>query len=524
LFIYSLYVGKYYLFLLGAQDSSPVKVFFRDRETVIRGKRPPYTWKEKIYLYPAILQRKWIDYKIKDRYIPSVDYDNVLPCEMSYNFLNTIYEPAEIRIRTEDKQYRNITLQLVDENGVSAASKTISSLRAHQEKSVSFKIEKPGEYTLCLAADEERYYSSSILFSISPPEDAQSSLESFLLDHFQDKEPLVYCSHCRSVVHPAEIDSIERSVYRNYIPFKEYIDLDQLGMDTISKYIRTLDHPPLYNKGLIHLLNIVRLASYEDEISIVTSLLKDDPAFAHFIIYRLFLFSMIPLMKDRDIQQILNSVDDRVIALSLEGTDPLLRKKIMKNISKRRSASIRSEKGAPEGAKKTRSAKEQLHRTIRHFFEEHVGRSLKIPLSTLPVFKTGKMKQYEPKSYLTLSRNHTGGFLVTGDGKTFSRIQNSKLVSENCLPYDVEWFGDRIFTLAGASEGTLYLKSEIGIRYVFIHIYYWFTNLEDSLYLENISKYTIIPLSYISAAMVLTFGAISGSETPHEQVLRVRLR
>jgi len=524
LFIYSLYVGKYYLFLLCAQDSSPVKVLFRDRETIIRGKRLPYTWKEKIYLYPAILQRKWIDYKIKDRYIPSVDYDNVLPCTINYNFLNTVYEPVEIRIRTEDKQYRNITLQLLDENGASVASKTISSLRAHQEKSMSFRIEKPGEYTLCLSADEDRYYSSSILFSISPPEESQSSLESFLTHHSQGKKFLVYCSHCKSRVHPAEIDSIERYMYRNYIPFKEYIDLDRLGIDTISKYIRTLDHPPLYKKGLIHLLNIIRLASYEDEISIVTSLIKDDPAFAHFIIYRLFLFSMIPLMKDRDVQQILNSVDDRVIAMSLEGTDPLLRKKILKNISKRRSASIRNEKIPPASAKINRSAQEHLHRTIRHFFEEHVGRSLKIPLSTIPVFNTGKMKQYEPKSYLTLSKNHTGGFIATEDGKTFYRIQNSRVVSNNCLPYDVEWYGDRIFTLAGATEGTIYLMSEIGIRYVFIHIYYWFTNLEDSLFLENISKYTIIPLSYISAAMVLTFGSISGSGAPLEQVLRVRLR
>jgi hypothetical protein len=524
LFIYSLYVGKYYLFLLGAQDTSPVKIFFRDRETIIRGKKPPYTWKEKIYLYPAILQRKWIDYKIKDRYIPSADYDNVLPCEMHYNFLNTVYEPAEIRIRTEDKQYRNLTLQLIDENGEPAASKILSSLRAHQEKSVQFRIEKPGEYTLCLSTDEGRYSSSRILFAISPPEEYRCSLESFLTNHFQGEKFLVYCGHCRSRIHPAEIDSIERSIYRNYIPFKEYIDLERLEIDTISKYIRTLDHPPLYKKGLIHLLNIIRLASYEDEISIVTSLLKDEPAFAHFVIYRLFLFNMIPLMKDRDVQLILNSVDDRVIALSLEGTGTLLRDKIMKNISKRRAASIRSEKGSPADIKKTRTAQEHLHRTIRHFFEHHVGRLLKIPLSTIPVYKTGKLNQYGPKSYRTLSRKHTGCFIATNDKRKYFLIQNSSVVSDNCLPYDVEWYGDRIFSFTGATEGTIYLMSEIGIRYVFIHLYYWFTSLEDSLFLENISKYTIIPLSSISAAMILTVGALSGSETAHEQVLRVRMQ
>jgi hypothetical protein len=517
-------VGKYYLFLLGAQDSNPVKILFRDRETIIRGKRPLHPWKEKIYLYPAILQRKWIDYKIKDRYIPNVEYDNVLPCAVSHNFINTVYEPAEIRIQTEDKQYRDATLQLIDEYGVPAASKEISSLRIHQEKRFTFTIEKPGEYTICLSAEGERYYSSKILFSTFPPEDLQYSLESFLTHHSEEKMPLVYCGHCGSRVHPAEIDSIERYVYRNYIPFKEYIDLDRLGMDEISQYIRTLDHPLLYKKGLIHLLNIIRLASYEDEISIVTGLLKDDPAFAHFITYRLFLFSMVPLMKNRDVQQILNSVDDRVIALSLEGAGNLLRKKIMTNISKRRSVNIRREMIPPSEIKKHRSAKEHLHRAIRHYFEEHVGRSLKIPISTIPVFRAGKMNQNEPKSVLTLSRNHTGVFLVTFDGQTFYRMKNRKGVSSTCLLCDVEWYGNRIFSLAGATESTIYLRSEIGIRYVCIHMYYWYTTFEDSLFFENISKSTIIPLSYISAAMVMTFGAISGSGAPHEQVVRLRVR
>ncbi len=524
LFIYSLYVGNYYLFLLGAQDSNPVKVLFRDRETIIRGKRPLHSWKEKIYLYPAILQRKWIDYKIKDRYIPSIAYDNVLPCAVSHNLVNILHKPTEICIQTEDKQYRDVTLQLIDEYGVTAALNHIPSLRINQEKRLTFSIEKPGEYTVCLSAEGERYYSSRILFSTVPPEDLQYSLESFLEYHSEEKMPLVYCCHCGSRVYPAEIDSIERYAYRNYIPFKEYIDLDSLGMDEISQYIRTLDHPPLYKKGLIHLLNIIRLASYEDEISIVTGLLKDDPAFAHFITYRLFLFSMIPLMKNRDVQQILNSVDDRVIALSLEGTGNLLRKKIMTNISKRRAVNIRREMIPSSEIHKHRNAKEHLHRTIRHYFEEHVGRSLKIPVSTIPVFRAGKMKQDEPKSVLTLSRNHTGVFLVTFDGKTFYRMNNSKVGSSSCLPFDVEWYGNRIFSLAGATESTIYLKSEIGIRYVCIHIYYWYTTLEDSLFFENISKSTIIPLSYISAAMVMTLGAISGSGTPHEQVIRLRIR
>jgi len=524
LFIYSLYVGNYYLFLLGAQDTNPVKVLFRDRETIIRGKRPLHTWKEKIYLYPAILQRKWIDYKIKDRYIPSASYDNVLPCSVSHNLVNTVYRPAEIRIQTEDKQYRDVSLQLVDEYGVPAASNDISSLRIHQEQRLSFTVEKPGEYTICLSAEGEIYYSSKMLFFTVPPEDLQHSLESFLTDHSEAKMPLVYCCRCGSRVYSTEIDSIERYTYRNYIPFKEYIDLDNLGMDEISRYIRTLDHPPLYKKGLIHLLNIIRLASYEDEISIVTGLLKDDPAFAHFITYRLFMFSMIPLMKNRDVQQILNSVDDRVIALSLEGTGNLLRKKIMTNISKRRAGNIRREM-IPSSERKThRNAKEHLHRAIRHFFEEHVGRSLKIPVSTIPVFRAGKVNQSDPKSCFTLSRNHTGVFLVTHDGQTFYRMKSSRAVSSPCRPFDVEWYGNRIFSLAGATESTIYLKSEIGIRYVCVHFYYWYTTLEDSLFFENISKYTIIPLSYISAAMVMTFGAISGSGTPHEQVIRLRIR
>jgi len=119
-------------------------------------------------------------------------------------------------------------------------------------------------------------------------------------------------------------------------------------------------------------------------------------------------------------------------------------------------------------------------------------------------------------------KNHKGDLIILQENRMYLKPDEGE--GETCVRFDIESCGEEIFSITGVSEGTLYLKSEIGIRYVLVHVYYWASNLECSEFLENISKHTIIPFSYASSALVLTIGAISSSGTPHEQVVRLKIK
>ena len=283
-----------------------------------------------------------------------------------------------------------------------------------------------------------------------------------------------------------------------------------------------IDHPPLYKKGLIHLLNIIRVATVQDEITIITNLYNDDPAFAYFITNRLFLFNMIPLMQDRDLQRILNRIDDSLIALSLINEDRDLMLKVLKNISKRRSSIVKSEMIRKTNRKISNEAKSEIHKLIKSFFEEHYGRLLRIPYRDKQVYTEKSFEPSQGDFFIKYLQNHNGEYVITFDDQTFFTMKSN--YSDTCLEFDSESYKDSIFSITGISEGTIYLKSEMGIRYVLIHIYYWINNLEDTEFLENISRHMIIPLNYISSGLILTIGAINSKGTPCEQVLRLKIR
>jgi len=523
MYIYSLYIGEYFLFLLTASNTNPIKLLFKDHETTIKGKKPNIPWKEKIYLYPAILQRKWIDYKIKDKFIPHVCYDNILPCELDYIFLNSICDPAEIRICTIDKQYKNIDLQIINKDMESVYNKKVDYLTTKREKVFPFSIKKPGVYRILISDDEEKYYKSTIIFYHKLNKSSQNDYNNFIKEMNEyNTQTSIYCSNCRSRVYPFDTEVIHRYIYKNYIPFKEYIDINGLGMDYISKYIMKIHHPTIYKRGLIHLLNIIRLASIEDEIAIVTSLFKDDPSFAYFITNRLFLFGMVPLMENCELQKILNTIDDTVIARSLINESPVLVKKVLKNISRRRAKIIQSEMNIYNRSKKSLEAKEETHKIIKSFFEEHYGRILRIPFSKKSVYSIKKSVNNQDDNFLKTIQHHSGVYIVIHDDQVFQCYRESD--NDGCVQFDYEFYKDVVFTIAGVSEGTIYLKSEMGIRYSLIHTYYWITNLESSEFIENISKQMIVPLNYTSSGLILTIGALSSRGIPHEQVIRLKIK
>ncbi len=529
MFIYSsLYIGEYFLFLLAASDINPIKLYFREHETKIKAGKSTVSWKEKIYMYPAILQRKWIEYKYKDKFIPPAAFDNVLPCELNYNFLNRIGKVAEIKIKTIDKQYKNITFQLIDKNNEAVFSEKLDYLTINKEIIIYVPVKTPGVYNISISTEEKNYSKSEIIFYSDNNIFSIHEMSSEQFDGFymklkkHGKESKVYCNFCKSRIYPVKAKVIQGFIYKNYIPFKEYVDIEGLGMDYIIKYIMNIKHPAVYKRGLVHLLNIIRLASIQDELTIVANLFKDDPTFAYYITDKLFFFNMIPIMNDKELQRILNDIDDTNIARSLIGEKRVIVKKILNNISARRRKIILSEMGSTHRGNQSVKAKNEMHKLIRLFFEERFGRILKIPYIDKVVYYEKDLPEKLDALLIADLPYHSGEYLTICNSEIFQYSSDDK--KDRCLGLDVESYKDKIVSLAGITESTIYLKSETGIRYAFIHIYNWITNLEDYEFIENISIHMIIPFKYTSSGMIFTIGAIDSKGKPLEQVIRLKIK
>lgn len=528
------YIGQYFIFLNNAADINPVKIQFKDHEVRLKGKETPSIWHERVYLSPTILQRKWLDYKYRDRFIPSVKYDNILPLEMDYPFLQKLGEETTIRIRSTDKTYRNVYISIYNSAGEKVFRKELKRLLLRSEETVSFSTKLPGVYTILFSTAEHTFKKTSLLYYrnriVITYDDREYEEYKKFLSILEKKgvASRLFCTSCKSPCLPAEPFSTSGYVHKNYIPVKEYLGIEHTGMDRISRFIMGMDHPLTYKRGLIHLLNMLRLASVDDEITIVTNLFKDDPPFAYFITDRLFLFNMIPLMDNRELQNILNRVDDSLLASALVGQSGELMAKVLNNISHRRSARVRQDLQMKPRGYTGNTARRDMHRLIRTFFEERFGRNLKIPWGTKLRYRAKDVFGHCAESNACEIFNHDGSFVFhTGIDLYDILPQVSPLSSihtfdNRCVCYDVESCLTDIFTVNGVSESTVYLASNFGISFALIHIYNWNDSLEDTERIENIGRSTIVPIVVYSSAIILTIGAINSRGRTCEQVIRIK--
>jgi hypothetical protein len=536
------FIGNYFIFLTHAQDLNPVKIYFKDHEAAIKGKKIDLHWNEKIYLYPTLLQRKWIDYRYRDRFIQAVKYDNVLPLELVYTFLNRVGEESIIKVRSIDKIYRNIGFHLLDLHGERVFHTELKRISVGRESILNVKISTPGIYTLLFSSEELTfsksplvYFNRRICVDLYDKQADGYKLFLFNLQKTQGNFQL-YCNYCRTPFRPMTPLMTQGYIHKNYIPVKEYLDIDNLGMDYISSFIMKMEHPMAFRRGLVHLLNMLRLATVEDEITIVTNLFKDDPSFAYFITDRLFLFNMIPVMEDRELQRILGKIDDSLLAVALKDQNKHLITKVLRNVSRRRSDRILYDMHMLKNGKKGSKARTEIHRIIKSFFEERFGRELRIPSGSKLIYRDNVLDHAFLQNPGEIIFNHTGSFtLFTGsdifelhnynktrEKRTGEFLPDKLTFGEKCLRYDVETYHNRIFTITGVTESTLYLRSSFAIRYALIHMYNWTNSLEEYETVENISRFTVVPLRLYTSGIVLTIGAIDAKGRPHEQVIRLK--
>jgi hypothetical protein len=426
------------LFLPFAGPGNPVRIGFKEQSPFSKQSKKKDTWRENIHLAPAILPRKWIDYKYKDRFIPAVKYDNVLPCGLDYRLVNEAGRPALITLGFPDETF-------------------------------SFQQVSGG--------DKVRFF----------------------------------CAE------PMKPGTLPRYIYKNYIPFKEYLDLEKLGGESVIRSVMNLRHPLAYKRGLVQLLNIIRLATVADELTIVANLFKDNPSFAYFVTDRLFILGVIPLMEDKALQTILASMDDALIARGILGEEREITEKILRNLSARRRAFVLQTFNQNGVDAHPQDARDELGQRIRLYFEERIGRALKVPAEDRLVYfpqegsdgATGRKGDLLCHSReVLLLRGKEVLRCRTGDG------------GERCTRFDAEWYKESIFTVAGVSESSLFLQCQTPLRSAFVHSYHWHTALEDMEAIEHVPYRAVIPIP----TLVLTIGAIGEDGTPMEQVYRLRIK
>jgi hypothetical protein len=542
----SLFIGRYFLFLLSAKDTSPLKIQFRDRDEAPLTKKKPSSrkspsktfstsstpWREKIYLYPAILARKWIEYRCGERFIPAARYDNILPVHVAGDFANPVNHEALISLSSADKEYRNLELLVVDREGNPGCRTVLPRLSPGKPRTVACRVSRPGLYRVTLKDREDAFTGAPLLFyrRMLPSGRDGHPLHDYPAEWCPEKcppvfrepspeSPALYCARCRAGVYPLAPRLTCDYLHKTYIPFKDYLDTGELDYDHIVRFITGMDHPAHFRSGLVHLLNMIRLATLSDELTIMTNLFKDDPAFAHYVTDRLFLFRMIPIMEDRELQRVFNTLDDRVLSRALKNESQGLVEKVLRNVSRRRAAVIRGDPAVKAGSGER--AKQEVHRAIRLHFEQRFGRELRIP--------AGERLVYQPPSPGERAApvpRHAGPLLwFDGTDARTSGLREAGAESRGtvpgCVPFDRELGGSEVFVPAGMTESTIYLTCTIGIRYALVHQYDWINSLEDRQELENLPRNATVPLKRMSSSVMLTVGVVDGKGMPREQLLRL---
>lgn len=517
-----IYDGKYFLFLLNSSEYNPTHVYFRDREIKLKHSHPEYRWREKYYLYPTILQKKWYEYKINERYIPSIRFDTTLPLLLDLPFLVQKDQKPIMSIASQDTNYKKLELYLKDKKGNIAWQKMIKSLWKDEKKSLEIDNLKPGLYKIYIRHNEDNFFKGCVYYLEEKNlvtmdfEDFKRIIKDTREGNKKLKEKIkIYCINCKSEVIPLKPHSITEYHYINYIPFKEYVDFERLSDEKVKEYLTNTKNPGKHRSGLIHLLNIIRMASLDDELKIIQSLFKDDPPFGYFITEKLFFFELIPLMKDRDLQSILTKIDDDIISSSLNGANTEVKNKILRNLSRRRIRYIQG-KNITQENEKSEISRQFISKEIRNYCVKIYGRLIKIPVNRINSYRIF----WDEDSLNRIKEIHGEKLLVLINGSPMIITGNTH--KGECKVYNIEYSNDVPICITGITESSIIMCIKTPLRYLYLHIYYWATNLEDFKFYENLPKETIIPFNYSSPALIITAGGVDTRSRPIEQLIRIK--
>ncbi len=510
-FYSSIYTGKYFLFLLNVDDMHPINLMFRDS---VNGKKESglkirsRRWRTKVYLYKEILQRKWIEYKYKDRFFNSVKFDNRAP--LIFHHPNTVKynDNFDIKIESVDSFYKLIEILIEDvKSEKTLLEYKLKNIQPGKFRIITVNIKNPGIYMLSYRYNDETVYKGKIIVYKNKDLNISNSEK-------------IYCVNCLSDVSFYKSEIIDRYQYINYIPFNDLLDTQNYSQDFINSYIMSLTYSREKKSGLVHLLNIIRLSNVKDEINIVTNLFKDDPAFAYFITNRLFISEMIPILPDYDLQEIFRKMKDELLGKMFYISSREVRDKILKNISRRKADDIKTIIDKFNNSDEKVSIAGEVNKFIRNYFVEKYGRLLKIPVEDMLVYR--ECNNTEDRCVVLHGKD-----FMTFDGKNihiFNISNNKALVFNECIKYDIESRLESIFNVTAVNDYSIVIKSSFKIFYGKIHIYDWKSNLEDIVVIENIDDKTAIPIGYFGSVTIMTIGVIDYKNMPHEQVLKVAIK
>ncbi|HID10078.1 MAG TPA: flagellar motor switch protein FliG [Candidatus Latescibacteria bacterium] len=157
-----------------------------------------------------------------------------------------------------------------------------------------------------------------------------------------------------------------------------YATMDRVSQGVISAVERVLESSVDLTLqsgqfgGVKAAADILNMMGQSVERKVLEDLRKKDPELAEQVKDLMFVFEDIVLLDDRDLQEIIRSVDTRTLALALKGAGDDVRKKVLENLSERARAMVEEEMeylGAVR-LKEVEEAQRQIIEVIRQMEEE----------------------------------------------------------------------------------------------------------------------------------------------------------
>lgn len=158
----------------------------------------------------------------------------------------------------------------------------------------------------------------------------------------------------------ARLDTIHRSV------------VEQVDEDLKQRIAPLLAQPVVQFDGLDVLVQVVNSAPTELERQLLASMSERDAEMASRVRDALFVFEDVIRLDDRAVQEVLKSVDTRMLAIALKDAEPHVAEKFFKNLSERARENLQEEIDYLQGVKPAdqKEARKQVVAVIRKLEED----------------------------------------------------------------------------------------------------------------------------------------------------------
>jgi hypothetical protein len=249
----------------------------RDGKIVSTDKRPREegpAWTEKVFLNETLLCRGLYDLDFDGVVFPRKALDNHPPLVVGLPG-DLVEAGRELPLSIADPERFLREVEVVLLHGRRRLFARIVRLSGGAGTRISLPPLVSGASTLCLRREESLFECREIV-AAGPTEGSvpgrfsEEELSFPLPDPaLADRSVRLFCRHCGREAVPAERYTYVRTTRDTYVPFKDMVDIAGISEESLSAFVRSLRIEPGMKRGLRHLLDTLRVASLEDEITVI---------------------------------------------------------------------------------------------------------------------------------------------------------------------------------------------------------------------------------------------------------------